>query len=93
MSDKDKTVETVSVRLDQKAKDLLDAYHKTHPALSRGACFVQIMYELFWLSEENGKTARLKRIEVTLAEHSALLHLLCEKLSLDTTAQGVPHAD
>ena len=82
-SDKDVTVETVSVRLDRRAKELLDAYHNKRPALSRGACFIQMLYDLAWHAEEGGKTARLKRIEETLAEHGALLHLLCDKLSIE----------
>lgn len=55
--------EQVSVRLNDEEKQMLDAYQKKHPALSRAGCFVQMLYETTWQAEENGKTARLKRIE------------------------------
>ena len=83
MSNKDVTVETVSVRLDEQALLMLNDYHSKRPALSRGGCFVQMLYDLAWQAEENGKTARLTRIEATLAEHGALLRLLCDKLSVE----------
>jgi hypothetical protein len=75
--------EQVSVRLNDEEKQMLDAYQKKRPALSRAGCFIQMLYETTWQAEENGKTARLTRIEATLAEHGALLRLLCDKLNVE----------
>lgn len=74
-------VEQVSVRLNAKQKAMLDKLQEDFPAMPRGGLFLQLLYESHKDSEsENGKNARLERIEKELAEVKAMVRGLLNTL-------------
>lgn len=40
------TIEVVSVRLNEKERKMLDVVHAKYPAMSRGGCLIQVLYDV-----------------------------------------------
>ena len=76
MASGNEIVETVSVRLNREGQALLDSYHEKWPAMSRGACFIQLLHEMSWGQDKNSKGKRLERVEKKV--DAILAHLQLE---------------